>query len=41
MDNGPEFARHKTFGASLDADTFFAKPYHAWERGLDKHGVPG
>jgi transposase, IS30 family len=37
MDNGPEFARHKIFGASLDADTFFAKPYHAWERGLNEH----
>jgi transposase, IS30 family len=37
MDNGAEFARHKVFGASLDADTFFAKPYHAWERGLNEH----
>lgn len=27
MDNGAEFARHK----------FFAKPYHAWERGLNEH----
>ena len=37
MDNGAEFARHKLFGATLDADTFFAKPYHAWERGLNEH----
>jgi IS30 family transposase len=37
MDNGPEFARHRTFGAALDAETFFAKPYHAWERGLNEH----
>jgi len=37
MDNGAEFARHKIFGAALDADTFFAKPYHAWERGLNEH----
>lgn len=29
MDNGPEFARHKIFGADLDANTFFARPYHA------------
>lgn len=37
MDNGPEFARHRIFGAALDAETFFAKPYHAWERGLNEH----
>jgi IS30 family transposase len=37
MDNGAEFARHKLFGAALDADTFFARPYHAWERGLNEH----
>jgi IS30 family transposase len=37
MDNGAEFARHKLFGMALDADTFFAKPYHAWERGLNEH----
>ena len=37
MDNGSEFARHKTFGKNLGAGTFFAKPYHAWERGLNEH----
>jgi IS30 family transposase len=37
MDNGPEFAKHRTFGATLGADTFVAKPYHAWERGLNEH----
>jgi IS30 family transposase len=37
MDNGPEFARHRVFGAALDAATFFARPYHAWERGLNEH----
>jgi transposase, IS30 family len=37
MDNGAEFAQHKLFGAALDADTFFARPYHAWERGLNEH----
>ena len=37
MDNGPEFARHRIFGAALDAATFFARPYHAWERGLNEH----
>lgn len=37
MDNGLEFAKHKEFGANLKADTFFAKPYSAWERGLNEH----
>lgn len=37
MDNGWEFARHKEFGKNLKADTFFATPYHAWERGLNEH----
>jgi transposase, IS30 family len=37
MDNGKEFTRHRIFGAALDAATFFAKPYHAWERGLNEH----
>jgi transposase, IS30 family len=37
MDNGMEFARHATFGKVLQADTFFAKPYSAWQRGLNEH----
>lgn len=37
MDNGWEFARHREFGRTLKADTFFAKPYHSWERGLNEH----
>ena len=37
MDNGPEFAKHITFGKRLNAATFFAKPYRAWERGLNEH----
>jgi transposase, IS30 family len=37
MDNGAEFAKHKEFGKNLKADTYFAKPYHAWERGLNEH----
>ncbi len=36
-DNGAEFARHKAFGTALHAETFFAKPYHAWERALNEH----
>jgi len=34
---GRSLPRHRIFGAALDADTFFAKPYHAWERGLNEH----
>lgn len=37
MDNGPEFARHKILGAALEAETFFARRYHAWKRGLNEH----
>lgn len=37
MDNGKEFAGHLSFGRALQADTFFAKPYQAWQRGLNEH----
>ena len=37
MDNGLEFAKHTVFGKALQADTFFAKPYSAWQRGLNEH----
>ncbi len=37
MDNGLEFAKHVSFGKTLQADTFFAKPYSAWQRGLNEH----
>jgi IS30 family transposase len=37
MDNGLEFARHRSFGKTLQADTYFAKPYQAWQRGLNEH----
>ena len=30
-------ARHADFGRALQADTFFAKPYQAWQRGLNEH----
>lgn len=36
-DNGKEFAYHKAFGAALEADVYFATPYHSWERGLNEH----
>ena len=36
-DNGKEFAYHKEIAAALDADFYFANPYHSWERGLNEH----
>nr|WP_242447323.1 IS30 family transposase [Nitrosomonas supralitoralis] len=35
FDNGKEFAEHQTIAAELDADVYFAHPYHSWERGLN------
>lgn len=37
MDNGLEFAKHVAFGKALQADTYFARPYNAWQRGLNEH----
>src|ERR1700719_3308036 len=36
-DNGKEFASHIKIATSLGALSYFAKPYHAWERGLNEH----
>lgn len=36
-DNGKEFAGHQRVAEILNATVFFAKPYHAWERGLNEH----
>lgn len=36
-DNGLEFADHGSIATALKARTFFAKPYHSWERGLNEH----
>ena len=36
-DNGKEFACHEEVATILQADFFFAKPYHSWERGLNEH----
>jgi len=36
-DNGKEFANHQVVSRELEADFYFAKPYHSWERGLNKH----
>ena len=37
FDNGLEFARHESIGRSLEAATYFAHPYHSWERGLNEN----
>ena len=36
-DNGKEFALHQTISAALEIDFYFAKPYHAWERGANEN----
>ena len=36
-DNGKEFAFHKKIAQQLEADVYFAHPYHSWERGLNEN----
>jgi IS30 family transposase len=36
-DNGKEFARHEEIAQALEADFFFARPYHSWERGTNEN----
>ena len=36
-DNGKEFAQHQKIAKELDADGYFAHPYHSWERGLNEN----
>lgn len=37
FDNGLEFAHHESIGRALEAATYFAHPYHSWERGLNEN----
>jgi IS30 family transposase len=37
LDNGKEFAAHKSLSQALAVDIYFAHPYHSWERGLNEH----
>ena len=37
FDNGKEFAGHKKVASRLKASCYFAKPYSAWQRGLNEH----
>ena len=36
-DTGKEFAKHQEVAKKLNADFFFARPYHSWERGLNEN----
>jgi len=36
-DNGKEFAAHQAIAAALKAAFYFARPYHAWERGTNEN----
>ena len=37
FDNGKEFAYHLKVAESLGVETYFAQPYHSWERGLNEN----
>ena len=37
FNNGKEFAAHQDIAHALKAKIFFARPYHAWERGLNEN----
>lgn len=37
FDNGKEFAFHERIAKALDVQTYFARPYHSWERGLNEN----
>jgi IS30 family transposase len=37
FDNGKEFAFHEAISKSLDCQSYFAKPYHSWERGQNEN----
>jgi transposase, IS30 family len=37
FDNGREFCGHLKIAENLKLDTFFARPYHSWKRGLNEH----
>ncbi|MCP3669832.1 MAG: IS30 family transposase, partial [Gammaproteobacteria bacterium] len=37
FDNGKEFAYHEEIAKTIQCDTYFAKPYHSWERGQNEN----
>ena len=36
-DNGKEFTQHQHINEQLKCQSYFATPYHSWERGLNEH----
>jgi len=37
FDNGKEFSLHEQIAKVLECQTFFAKPFHSWERGQNEN----
>ena len=37
FDNGKEFTLHESVAEAIACDTYFAKPYHSWERGQNEN----
>ncbi|MEN8130142.1 MAG: IS30 family transposase [Pseudomonadota bacterium] len=37
FDNGKEFTLHESMAKALGCDTYFARPYHSWERGQNEN----
>jgi len=37
FDNGKEFTLHESIAKALSCKTYFAKPYHSWERGQNEN----
>ena len=37
FDNGKEFSLHESIAEALGCNTYFARPYHSWERGHNEN----
>lgn len=37
FDNGKEFAKHEQVAQAIGCNTYFARPYHSWERGQNEN----
>jgi IS30 family transposase len=37
FDNGKEFTKHEDIAKALSCHTYFARPYHSWERGQNEN----
>jgi len=37
FDNGKEFSQHERIAQKTECETYFAKPYHSWERGQNEN----